>query len=243
VRERNPRLELDAAASAEPRSVRLTVVQEDSAHPLLDTTGADWLSTVPHLLLREITAFCLLVAVFAVFSYFFDAPLLDVANPTLTPNPAKAPWYFLGLQELLHYYAPLVSGILIPAVVVLALLVVPYFDINIERAPFLTGAQFARHLGFVWASGAVLLAVFFVSSQAGPVWPLIGVTALLLVAVSLPLVLDRDRGAGNWIATRSLPFWVFAWFVLSVVLLTVIGTFFRGPGWSFVLPWVSGIYE
>jgi hypothetical protein len=243
MRELDPHLELDPAASAEPRTVRLTLVQEDSAHPLVDTTGEDWLSTVPHLFLREITAFCLLVAVFAVLSYFFDAPLLDLANPSLTPNPSKAPWYFLGLQELLHYYPPLVSGVLMPALVVLALLVIPYFDINIERPPFLSGAQFGRDMGILWACGAALLVVFFFSSHAGPVWPLIGVTAFLLLAVSLPLVLGRNRGVGAWIATRSLPFWVFVWFVLSVVVLTVIGTFFRGPGWSFVYPWVSGIYE
>jgi hypothetical protein len=219
------------------------VVQEDSAHPLLDTTGGDWLTTVPHLVLREVTAFCGLVAVFAVLSYVFDAPLLDVANPSITPNPAKAPWYFLGLQELLHYYPPLVSGILMPAFAILALLVIPYFDINIARPPLLSDAQFGRHLGLLWACGIVLLVAFFVSSHAGPVWPLIGVTVLLLIAVSLPLVAGRTRGLGAWIATRSLPFWVFAWFVLSVVVLTAIGTFFRGPGWSFVLPWVSGIYE
>ena len=243
MRELRPHFELDPDAPTEPRSVRLTVVQEDTAHPLVDTTGEDWLTTVPHLLLREVTAFCLLVAVFALFSFFFDAPLLDLANPSLTPNPAKAPWYFLGLQELLHYYPPLVSGILMPAFVVLALLVIPYFDINIERQPFLSGAQFGRHLGFFWICCIVLLVFFFFSSHAGPVWPLIGVTALLLSAVSVPLALGRDRGVGAWIATRSLSFWIFFWFVFSVVVLTAIGTFFRGPGWSFVLPWVSGIYE
>jgi hypothetical protein len=243
VRELDPQLELDPFSPPGPRSVRLTVVQEDSAHPLLDTTGEDWLTTVPHLVLREVTAFCVLVAVFALLSYAFDAPLLDVANPSVTPNPAKAPWYFLGLQELLHYYPPFVSGILMPAFAILALLVIPYFDINIERRPLLTGAQFGRRLGVLWACGIVLLVVFFVSSHAGPVWPLIGITLFLLIAVSLPLVAGRARRLGGWIATRSLAFWVFAWFVLSVVVLTAIGTFFRGPGWSFVLPWVSGIYE
>lgn len=243
MRELDPRLELDRAAPTGRRSVRVTVVQEDSAHPMLDTTGEDWLSTVPHLLLREITAFSLLVGFFALVSYFFDAPLLDLANPTLTPNPAKAPWYFLGLQELLHYYPPLVSGVVMPALVVLALLVIPYFDINIERAPFLTAGHFRRQMGIVWACGISLLLAFFLSSHAGPVWPLIGVTVFLLVTISLPLFLGLEHGVGAWIATRSLPFWIFAWFVLAVVVLTVIGTYFRGPGWSFTLPWVSGIYD
>ena len=243
MRELDPHLELDPTSPPGPRSVRLTVVQEDSAHPLLDTTGEDWLTTVPHLVLREVTAFCLLVAFFAVLSYVFDAPLLDLANPSVTPNPAKAPWYFLGLQELLHYYPPLVSGIVMPGLAVVALLVIPYFDINIERPPLLSGAQLGRQIGLLWAGGIVSLVVFFVSSEAGPVWPLIGVTLLLLITVSVPLAAGRARGVGAWIATRSLPFWVFAWFVLSLVVLTVIGTFFRGPGWSFVLPWVSGFYD
>ena len=243
MRELNPRLELDPEAPVERSSVRLTVVQEDTAHPLLDTTGDDWLNTVPHLVLRELTAVCLLIAFFALVSYFFDAPLLDLANPSVTPNPAKAPWYFLGLQELLHYYPPFVSGVVMPGLVVLALLIVPYFDVNIDREPFLSGRQFHRHLLAFWIAGTLALLVFFFSSHAGPVWPLIGVTIGVLVTLSLPLVLGRERGVGAWIATRSLPFWVFTWFVLAVVVLTVIGTFFRGPGWSFTLPWVSGIYD
>jgi hypothetical protein len=52
-----------------------------------------------------------------------------------TPNPAKAPWYFLGLQELLHYFPPVVGGVLIPTMVVLALIVIPYFGINIANEP------------------------------------------------------------------------------------------------------------
>ena len=66
---------------------------------------------------------------------FWDAPLEQLANPLLTPNPAKAPWYFLGLQELLHYFPPLVAGVLLPTLVVLALVVIPYFDVNIEGEP------------------------------------------------------------------------------------------------------------
>ncbi len=105
MRNLDPDLVLDPEAAVTPRSVRVTVVSEESAHPLLDTTGDDWLTTVPHLLLREITAFCLLVAGLALISYLLDAPLLDIANPTQTPNPSKAPWYFLGLQEMVSYSA------------------------------------------------------------------------------------------------------------------------------------------
>ncbi len=238
----DPKLVLDPAAVPGPDSVRITVVDEESAHPLLDTTGDEGLTTVPHLVMREIVAFCVLVGAIALLSYLVDAPLRDVANPSKTPNPAKAPWYFLGLQELLHYYPPIISGIVLPGLAVLALMVVPYFDINIHRPAFLSGAHFRRHLAAVWAVGIVLIVGFLVSSAAGPVWPLIGTTLFLLMVISVPLVAGRERGPGRWIATRSLPFWIFTWFVLSAVVLTVIGTFFRGPGWSFVMPWEGGFH-
>jgi len=227
---------------AGPDDTRITVVDEDSAHPLVDTTGDDWLMTIPHLLLREITVVALLVTVYAVISYVWDAPLLDIANRSVTPNPAKAPWYFLGLQELLHYYPPLISGIVIPGLVVVSLVVVPYFDVNVERGPFLTGALFARHVAVVVTVAVAACLLFLFTSEAGPVWPLIGTTCAITLAMVSPLLLGRRRGVGAWIAGRSLPFWIFTWFVLSWITLTVIGTLFRGPGWSFVLPWEVGIY-
>lgn len=242
MRERSPDLELEPGAVPGPTSVRLTVLEEDSAHPLLDTTGDDWLTTTPHLLLREVTAVSILVALLAIVSYLVDAPLLDLADPAKTPNPSKAPWYFLGIQELLHYYPPLVSGIVLPGLAILALLIVPYFDVNLERKPFLTGTAFGVHLASVWAFGLLAIGIFLVSSSAGPVWPLIGTTNALLLATAAPLVLGRERGVGAWIATRSLPFWIFTWFVLSWTVLTVIGIYFRGPGWTFTLPWEVGIY-
>lgn len=242
MRRLDPDLELDPAAETTPRSVRVTVVSEETAHPLLDTTGEDWLTTVPHLLLREITAFCLLVAGLSLISYLVDAPLLDIANPTQTPNPSKAPWYFLGVQELLHYYPPLVSGVLLPGMAIVALLVIPYFDVNLEQTAFLESTRFGVRLAGAWLIGAVATAVYLTSSSAGPVWPLIATTLVILVAVTLPLVVGRQSAVGHWLATRSLPFWIFTWFVLSWIVLTIIGVFFRGPGWSFVLPWRDGIY-
>lgn len=242
MKELDPNFRLEMGVVPEPTSVRLTVIDENSAHPLLDTTGDDWLTTMPHLLVREVTAVSILVALLAIVSYLVDAPLLDLADPARTPNPSKAPWYFLGVQELLHYYPPLVSGIVLPGLAILALLVIPYFDINLERKPFLTGTGFGAHLAGFWGFGVAAIGIFLVSSAAGAVWPLIGSTAALLLTMAMPLVLGRARGAGAWIATRSLPFWVFTWFVLSWAVLTVIGVYFRGPGWSFVLPWKVGIY-
>lgn len=234
---------LDPDATAGPNDVRLVVVEQDSGHPLVDTTGDDWLMTVPHLMLREIVAFCLLLTFYAVTSYLWDAPLLDIADPTTTPNPAKSPWYFLGLQELLHYYSPFISGVAIPGLAVVSLIVIPYFDVNVERTPFLSRGHFGRHMGAVWIVTGAACALLSTTSDAGPVWPLIGTSVALSLAMTLPALIGRQRGFGAWLATRSLPFWVFTWFVLSWVVLTVIGTLFRGPGWSFVLPWEVGIYD
>ena len=72
------------------------------------------------------------------FSLLFSAPLEGIADPTHTPNPAKAPWYFLGLQELLHYFPPVVAGVLVPSLLIIALIVIPYFNINIEANGLVT---------------------------------------------------------------------------------------------------------
>src|SRR5271157_482951 len=93
------------------------------------------LMSYPHLILREAIALQVVVIALVVVALLWDAPLEQLANPLLTPNPAKAPWYFLGLQELLHYFPPLVAGVLLPTLVVLALVVIPYFDVNIEGEP------------------------------------------------------------------------------------------------------------
>jgi len=89
----------------------------------------------PHLLMREAIAFMVLVIALVVAALFWDAPLEQLANPLLTPNPAKAPWYFLGLQELLHYFPPLVAGIIIPTLVVVSIVVIPYFNVNVQGKP------------------------------------------------------------------------------------------------------------
>src|SRR2546430_8238945 len=88
--------------------------------------------TYPHLLKREEIAFQVLVIAMVLVALLWDAPLEQLANPLLTPNPAKAPWYFLGLQELLHFFPPFVAGILIPSFVGIALVGIPFFNVNIE---------------------------------------------------------------------------------------------------------------
>ena len=88
--------------------------------------------TWPEALFRAAVAIEVLAIALVLLALFWDAPLEELADPMQTPNPAKAPWYFLGLQELLHYFPPVVAGVLIPTLVVVALIVIPYFNINIE---------------------------------------------------------------------------------------------------------------
>ncbi len=91
--------------------------------------------TWPHLLVRHAVVALGIVLVVVILALLFDAPLQDVANPTVTPNPEKAPWYFVALQELLAHVPPLVGGILVPATVVIGLIALPYMDRNPSVAP------------------------------------------------------------------------------------------------------------
>lgn len=125
----------------------------------------------PHLVYRELVIGLTVTAVLALFSLFLDAPLEPEADRTRTPNPAKAPWYFLGIQELAHYSA-FWGGVFIPAVVVIGLCALPYFD----RRVVAPGQLFPRE--------------------------------------------------------RRLACWLFIALLLFMAATTVIGTYFRGPGWA-----------
>ena len=121
-------------SDARETPVRLLFVQGEERPPV-DVSDEPMVMTFPHLVVRELIAFLVLSILLVALALWFDAPLEEIANPDKTPNPAKAPWYFLGLQELLHYYPPIVSGVVLPGLLVVALAVIPYFTINLERPP------------------------------------------------------------------------------------------------------------
>jgi quinol-cytochrome oxidoreductase complex cytochrome b subunit len=130
----------------------------------------------PHLLYREALLALAVITLLHLVSLVFMAPLEEMADPTRTPNPAKAPWYFLGLQELVHYSA-LIGGVIVPALLVVGLLAVPYLDRN-------------------------------------------------------------PKGAGVWFSPdRRIANALFSAAVVAMGVLTIIGTFFRGPNWAWVWPW------
>jgi len=189
--------------------------------------------TYPHLLVREAIAFEVLVIALVVVALSWDAPLEQLANPLMTPNPAKAPWYFLGLQELLHFFPPFVAGILIPTLAVIALIVIPYFNINIEGEP-IWARQPARNLRIVLITTLVLLALLAVFRAWTILVPSAVVASLLLFSYSAR---QEQKGTLRALAAKPLSWWVMTWFIVVAVCLTVVGTFFRGPGWSWVWPW------
>lgn len=222
--------------------VRLVVIQGEERPPV-HALDEPMVMAFPHLLLREAIAFLALSVGLVVLALVADAPLEEIANPEKTPNPAKAPWYFLGLQELLHYYPPVISGVLLPGLVVLALAVIPYFDINLVRPALWAGPRVAVRRRAAWFYGAVAgLTVVFIFTGAHPVYPVLGPLWFIAVLAGLPLLAPDSRWVGRWLGRRSLAFFLFFWFLLCAVTLTLIGVFFRGPGWSFTLPWRDGIY-
>ena len=82
----------------------------------------------PHLLVRHAVAAMGTLLLVMIIALLFDAPLRDIANPQVTPNPEKAPWYFAALQELLALFHPLVAGVLVPGTIVIGLIALPYID-------------------------------------------------------------------------------------------------------------------
>lgn len=95
----------------------------------------DKVYTWPHLLLVEFVALLAMGAILMVASFFLDAPLGSLANPNEVPAINKAPWYFMGLQELLRYFHPMVAGVTLPGVVIVMLMAVPYIDKNPSAKP------------------------------------------------------------------------------------------------------------
>jgi menaquinol-cytochrome c reductase cytochrome b/c subunit len=155
----------------------LTVVKSGSIQDV-KAKPQDKVHTWPHLLLIEFVAALAITAFLLIFSVFVNAPLLELANPNQTPNPSKAPWYFLGLQELLTMFHPMIAGVTIPTIGMLGLMMVPYIDRNPSQKP----------------------------------------------------------------EDRKFAISLFTIFLMAAAVLTIIGSFFRGPGQNFVFPWIDGIF-
>lgn len=91
---------------------------------------SDKIQVWPNLVRVEFLASLFVMVILVFWSFLIDAPLEEPANPTLTPNPSKAPWYFLGLQEMLVYFDPWIAGVVMPSIIIGGLMAIPYIDIN-----------------------------------------------------------------------------------------------------------------
>lgn len=128
----------------------------------------------PGLLRIEALVSMVAIIVLCLWSILIDAPLEEAANPSVTPNPAKAPWYFLGLQELLVYFDPWIAGVLIPGLCIVGLMAIPYIDVNpkgngyytFKRRIFAVSTFMFGFLG-LWII-PIIIGVFF----RGPGWNL-----------------------------------------------------------------------
>jgi menaquinol-cytochrome c reductase cytochrome b/c subunit len=155
----------------------LTVVKSGSIQDV-KAAPQDKVHVWPHLLSVEFVAALACTAFVFVFSVFVNAPLLELADVNKTPNPSKAPWYFLGLQELLALFHPMVAGVLLPGIGLGGLMMAPYIDRNPSAKP----------------------------------------------------------------EDRKFAVALFTIFLMSCAVLTMIGSFFRGPGQLFVFPWTEGLF-
>jgi quinol-cytochrome oxidoreductase complex cytochrome b subunit len=226
---------LDSDARNTPR--RIAFITKRTS-PQVRLKDEERVMTYPEVFYRAAVAVEVLAIALVVTALLWDAPLEGLADPMHTPNPAKAPWYFLGLQEMLHYFPPVVAGVLVPTLVVIALIVIPYFNINIEAEGMWLKdkARRLRIFGIVVVLFCIFLAVF-------RVWvalvPTLIIAALMYIASQAHP--QTATGFHRSLVNRPLSYWIMTWFLFELVVLTVIGTFFRGPGWSWVLPWKGAL--
>jgi quinol-cytochrome oxidoreductase complex cytochrome b subunit len=203
------------------------------------------LTTIPHLVQREFVAAAILIAAIALWAMFIPAPMEALANPAHPPNPAKAAWYFMGLQELLLHMHPLAAMIL-PAAILLATLLLPYFDTDeadiglyfrstAGKLMALAGAL----LALVLTPLAILLDEYWLDLPALlPTWPTLlsnGLLPLLLTSTLLLAIYVLLRVGAKASRSEALV-GLYTFMIASFVLLTLIGIFFRGANMALVLP-------
>jgi cytochrome b/b6/petD-like protein len=228
------RLEKNSNAQAVPK--RVAIIRRETPARLLESRE-EVVMTTPHLLVREVIIVQICIIALSLAALLFDAPLERIADPSSTPNPAKAPWYFLGLQELLHYFPPIVAGVLLPALAVIGIVVIPYFRVNLEVSG-LYQRPWRRTLMMLALLTALVSAVLAVYQ----VWAVLIPTVSIFLVMALPAVPFCPARWRPKLSSVPLADWIMTWFVVVASVLTLIGVLFRGPGWSWVWPWRDGIY-
>lgn len=224
---------VDSNAKKSPRRI-VFITRRTSAQ--VKTESEDQIQTFPEVLFRAAVAIQVLAIALVWTALMFNAPLEGLADPSHTPNPAKAPWYFLGLQEMLHYFPPVVAGVLAPGLVVMALIVIPYFRVNIEAEGLFTKDR-QRRLRIFYVVAALLMVFLGWFHVVVALIPTLIIVGLMIMASQSSV--QSPSPFRRYLAARPLSYWVMTWFLFELAVLTAIGTFFRGPGWAWVLPWRS----
>jgi quinol-cytochrome oxidoreductase complex cytochrome b subunit len=201
--------------------------------------------STPFLTVRLLLIVLLTVAVSIGLSLVVQAPLEAAANPEVTPNPAKAPWYFLGLQEMVGYSA-LMGGVIIPTIVILGLMLIPFLDREqkgigfwFTDGPGRKWGLFGFLYGLVTTVGCLAIAILapmrdiFPTIESQLFFDLVNpATFLLLLFAGMYFVVLKKTSSTRYAAIAT-----FCAFIIAFVILTYTGTALRGPNWDFFWPW------
>ena len=207
-----------------------------------------WITGVPFkILLPLLTGIFVLIAVMIIFAMNVNAPLEELANPDQSPNPAKAPWYFMGIQELLLHFHPLIAAMIVPALGLGTLFALPYLDADLDSVGIWFRSRKGRRMGLV-AAGVGLVATpllvlvdEFIIDFAGwlPSLPTLisnGVVPLAIVLLLLFVFYDVTKKQFQATQCETLQS-TFILVLVAFVMLTIIGIWFRGPGMALMWPW------
>lgn len=202
-------------------------------------------ASVPNLLVREMAVAAVLLAVLLLLAVFFDAPLHAPANPGLSPNPTKAPWYFAGLQELLLHFPPVLAVTVIPVLAGFMLALIPFFGEEKGRAGLWFGSRRDRRSALIAATAGIVIVLLWVlfdeygrtngAPLSGDATLMNGLTPFLFWLIGPAGIYI---GLRRWFAlTHNGAFQaVFVLLVSAFVTLTIIGIGFRGPGMRLIWP-------
>jgi len=222
------------------RKARGVVSPNPPDHP--EDDDSEMILTLPNLLVRELAVGIALVAAVTVISAMFRAPLGPPANPGMSLNPAKAPWYFMGFQELQIHFEPMIAVVLIPLLGILALVTLPYmhYDRQLSGPWFLTrngriAGALAGVVALVVTPLLILIDEFRLQQIGGGGWAAIAGPAAL-ISVFAFFLSKKYR-----LETAELVQAIFILFLIGFFVLTATGVWFRGSGMALAWPWTGGL--
>jgi menaquinol-cytochrome c reductase cytochrome b/c subunit len=247
--------EAPGSVDLEAQKKRLAALVREYGAAKIEREPSNTVLVWPNLLVIEFLAAALITLGLVVLGILMDSPLEDHANPDVTPNPSKAPWYFLNLQELLLHMDPSLAGVIVPGIAILALMTIPYVD-NVVGD---TGIWFstptgkrAAIIGGAWA--VVLIPILILFDNFVGVRPFVhslGIdpaTAEVIAEFIIPITLMLGLPAILVVLLRPLRpsrrdvlIALFTGFVVTYLVLTVVGTAFRGEGMKLYWPWQIGL--